>query len=130
MVKLFETKIDKDSAPVTKESKMVGAYVPQPLADYMAMFCLHMEIGRSDIFRQLITNWYEKTKSTYSENQLILDIAKQIQRAWTLEKEMLKAKPSDIDDRFHQVKSEVIQILSQRGVSPIHIQKIIKKVER
>ena len=124
MIKLFETKIDRDTVPTTKESRMVGAYVSQPLADYLAIFCLRSEVARSDIFRKLVTQWYEKTISTYSEEQLLADIASQIQRAWDLEKTLEKMRPTDAKDRFKAVLDEVSFLLSQRGVSTDHILKI------
>jgi len=103
--------------------RLVGAQLPLRVHSYISLYTLAKDIGKSDIFIDLLSNWVSEQKEKDSDEVLIREVIKKIQDLW--ERYQIK-KPKSTILIF---KSEVREELVKRGIVPNYIDKILEEVE-
>lgn len=114
-------------------NKMVGAYIPIPLADHLALHCLVSGEKRQAILLSLIKEFLSKQKS---ESKLLSEIVTDLMREWNArvnEKVAEKApgwgNVNGLTNRWEEFKAETRHNLNTRKISIAHINEILKRME-
>lgn len=100
------------------DNKLVGAFVPTTIIDYLTLFSVADNCSKTAIIRPIIEEWYAESQKKFPESKLIEIIAENGYKICTENKgkklrPMLKAQKKE---------------LQKRGLSDEIIDKIIKKI--
>lgn len=113
-------KVDKRKT----EKKLIGAYIPLWLNEYLSLFCLANGYTKSDIIVQLLDVWAAKKSDKVKVRSLVNQVAERLRVEWR------EARVKDPPTTFDQFKEEVKKELEERGVRPTNIKAILKKLTK
>lgn len=89
----------KDEKTLTKDCKLVGVMLPQPIAEYLTLYGLLKGKTKSNIVRTMINVGYTDLHKNLSQKQLISGLTKVYQKEWyTLKKS--KGFQVELFDKF------------------------------
>ncbi len=96
---------------------LVGAYLPQPLVDYLNLYAFACDRTKSDLLRDAFEKWYEIRKEALSAEVLMGNIQAKVQQKWVVHK--LDNVCNDQDTRalhaeFNAFKKRVLDDLSKK----------------
>ena len=113
--------------------KMMGAWIPIPMADHLSLHCVVNQIARSKILTEQIKKYVAQLDKP---NDLIFVIKKQLLKNWTRRCEdetdagNIKWQTfSDLSERWEEYKDSIRAGLRKQKVSVRHIEQIIDEVE-
>jgi hypothetical protein len=72
----------KEAETHTKDCKLVGVMMPQPIAEYLTLYALLKGKTKSNIVRTMIHDSYLTFRKELSQKQLISGLTKQYQKEW------------------------------------------------
>ena len=73
----------KEAETHTKDCKLVGVMVPQPIAEYLTLYALLKGKTKSNIVRTMIHDSYLTFRKELSQKQLIIALTKKYQKEWS-----------------------------------------------
>ena len=104
----------------TKDSKLVGAFVPLPVISYLNLYLAAYGYSKSDLLRNLVINWVDEKRKSLPRSNLINELSKKEQELWHFER--IKGK------KFGTFLSELIRRLVIRGIDKNTIEEIINNI--
>lgn len=111
--------IKKNTKIPIQQKKLVGAYLPLPLANEISLLSVYLNQNIQDIIKIAIESW--KKELNKSEEEIIHELSTQAYDCWTQQGEEY---PS-----FEKYKKELIETLGRRKVSTRHTELIIEEME-
>jgi hypothetical protein len=108
----------------TKNCKMVGVMVPQPIVEYLTLYALSRKRTKSNIVRTWINSSYTELHNQQPKAEIIKIIVSQFQSEWTY----LKNTGTDIEE-FSNWKKELEKKLIYSRLSVTLINQILKKLK-
>lgn len=105
----------------TKDSRLVGAFVPLPAVTYLNLYLAAFGYSKSDLLRNLTINWVDEKRKEQPRIKLIEDIAAKEQELWNFEK--IKGK------KFTKFLSELVHRLVGKGLDRGTVEEIINKLK-
>ena len=104
-----------------EQCKFIGAFLPQWIHSYLAMYTLAKEQTKSEVIRNLIEDWVKS--SEISDNELLQEIISKVKTQWKLQKH------SDSSLNFDYFKRNIHQELTRKGMQEDYIELILKEIE-
>lgn len=113
-----------EQLPKVKNSKLVGGYIPLPLADHLRLISMYYNKSLQNIFQEIIEEWCRKTNK--SEKYIIEILTEKAVMEWQ-RRVMESGKISRIEQEKYI--REIYSILKRRKVAERHINVIINKLK-
>ncbi len=110
-------------------TRLVGAYLSQPLVDYLNLYAFACERSKSDLLRDAFEKWYEIRSAALSTDVLKNNIRAKLQEKWMMYSlDLLDKNPCELGDIFRSFKvKNKIDLLKKL---PIHVaEEIINDLE-
>jgi hypothetical protein len=107
-----------------KERKLLGAYIPIWMHEYLTLYALANGVSKSDIVIQLLEVWSGKKQESVPIEELIKGVVYRLHSQWRDER--LSEPPVTFDEYKAAVNSELLE----RGLRPQHIKDIMKTLKR
>ncbi len=111
------------SSKKLKEDKMVGAYIDSDINSYLVLYTIAKRINKSNLLRNLITNWYDQEKGKEPPDKLIRELISTAQEEW------YRIKPSAIKS-FSKFKTDLWAELRSRGLCAEYVSKIVDNLRQ
>lgn len=105
----------------TTECKLVGAFIPLPIFDYLNLYLVAYNHSKTKLIRGLIINWIEKKRKQIPKRLLIIQITEKEQELWNFEK--IRNVP------FSEHIEKITNKLTKKGINPQIIQEIINQIK-
>ena len=104
--------------------KFIGAFLPQWIHEYFALYSLAKGESKSAIIRSVIEKWVDDHSHTTEgrEDALISEVTQKIKYQWKLE------RVAHSNTMLSVFKTTVKAELVSRGLRPQHIETILKEV--
>ena len=106
-------------------SKLVGGYLPLPLANRMRLLSVYQQTTVQGILRELIESWSAETPS---DEQVIGQLANRICAEWERRVETGEVKETKKSQKDYQ--QEITGMLRRRKVSDHHICMIVDRLKK
>jgi hypothetical protein len=122
----------KESNSHTKDCKLVGVMVPQPIAEYLTLYALLKGKTKSNIVRTMIHDSYLTFRKELSQKQLISGLTKQYQKEWDKIKKDKKISPLLLlllSAEFLGFKADIFARLEYKSLPETTIEQIISKIK-
>ncbi|MFP4025824.1 MAG: hypothetical protein ACLFVR_14970 [Thiohalospira sp.] len=113
----------KSRASKAENKKMVGAYVPRHLHNYITLYCLLHEKAKSSIMEEALQNWHQKAIYEKSESQIIEELRNEVQKGW-----FIRSKQSNCI--FEDFIKEITDFFRLRDIDEKYIKQIININEK
>ena len=113
-----------EQLPKVKNSKLVGGYIPLPLADHLRLISVYYNKSLQNIFQEIIEEWCRKINK--SEKDIIEILTEKAVVEWQ-RRVMESGKISRIEQEKYI--REIYSILKRRKVAERHINVIINKLK-
>ncbi len=113
-----------EQLPKVKNSKLVGGYIPLPLADHLRLISMYYNKSLQNIFQEIIEGWCRKINK--SEKYIIEILTEKAVMEWQ-RRVMESGKISRIEQEKYI--REIYSILKRRKVAERHINVIINKLK-
>jgi len=113
-----------EQLPKVKNSKLVGGYIPLPLADHLRLISMYYNKSLQNIFQEIIEEWCRKINK--SEKYIIEILTEKAVMEWQ-RRVMESGKISRIEQEKYI--REIYSILKRRKVAERHINVIINKLK-
>lgn len=112
----------------SKADKMViGAYIPKPLSEQLAMRSLHSGVSRSKLIELALIH-YMKTVSVNTE-EIIFHLIKRTSAEWdSFRQANVKKEGWNEKEQFDSYKKQIRKSLTKRGISSEVIKKIMERI--
>ena len=117
----------KEAETHTKDCKLVGVMVPQPIAEYLTLYALLKGKTKSNIVRTMIHDSYLTFRKELSQKQLILGLTKVYQKEWDKTKQIIHN--SLVNNYFTAYKQQLADKLLYKSLPEITINQIISKIK-
>jgi hypothetical protein len=116
----------KESTTLTKDCKLVGVMVPQPIAEYLTLYALLKGKTKSNIVRTMIHDSYLTFRKELSQKQLISGLTKRYQKEWGDSKKKGKEFKAETFDEY----IKMLQYnLSYKSLPETTICQIVSKIK-
>ena len=107
-----------------KESnKFIGAFLPQWIFSYFAIYTLAKSVSKSEVVREIIECWIKSQRQIVSDEELVKEIIQKVKLEWKLER--LTNTSSSLTDFKANLRAE----LKSRCLDILHIEMILKEIE-
>lgn len=106
-----------------KNNKFIGAYIPQDLLSYLALYCRYPGINRSILLRSVLKEWIDKKETELPVYALIKDWQQILQLKWEARK--LNAK-SPLITEFNLFRNDWVKKLQGQGIDEMDIKNIMR----
>lgn len=112
-----------EQLPMIKNSKLVGGYVPLPLADHLRLISVYKSKSLQNMFQEIIEKHCRESKS---EKEIIEILVEKAVMEWQ-RRIMESGKISKIEQEKYM--REIYSILKRRKVAERHINVILSKLK-
>jgi hypothetical protein len=119
----------KESNSHTKDCKLVGVMVPQPIAEYLTLYALLKGKTKSNIVRTMIHDSYLTFRKELSQKQLISGLTKQYQKEWDKIKQPFLKDLETLKECFNGFQISLKQKLAYKSLPETTINQIISKIK-
>jgi len=119
----------KESTNHTKDCKLVGVMVPQPIAEYLTLYALLKGKTKSNIVRTMIHDSYLTFRKELSQKQLISGLTKQYQKEWDKIKQPFLKDLETLKECFNGFQISLKQKLAYKSLPETTINQIISKIK-
>ncbi len=122
-------KIKRKAQIQTKECQLVGAYVPRPLAEQLALWAIYYQIPKADIIRTALTTALPADKGVAYMLSVLADKA---HKGWKARNKAHTEKISSkqLAEHFTKYKKELRKTLQRRGLPDHLITEIIQGLNK
>jgi hypothetical protein len=104
-------------------TKFIGAFLPQWIHGYFAMYTLAKGVSKSELIRNLIEEWIKQQRLIVTDKELLDDILHNVRQEWKLER--IGTPTAKLCDFKISIRAE----LKSRGLGIEQIETILKEIE-
>ncbi len=115
--------------PEKNITSLVGAYLPQPLVDYLNLYAFACDRSKSELLRDAFEKWYEIRQAALPMGVLVENISAKLQQEWVMH---CLDELKDCDERtrvgkFSKFKEKKTEELEKR-LAPYIVEEILDNV--
>jgi len=107
--------------------KLVGVSVSPRVHEYLTLYTLAKGSTKTKIFKKLLEDWILEKQEKETETELLRAIVQRVNTQWKIEK---SSAISTTTTPFKHFKEDLEAELIDKGVSPIHIEKILTEIKQ
>lgn len=108
-------------------NKLLGAFVPQAICDYLILYSIANKATKSKLLRQIITKWVDENAARFPAYELQIQITTDIQTRWNVKK--MDIPMPELRLEFDKFRGEEATQLSKKGLNITSIKQIISLIK-
>jgi len=105
--------------------KLVGVTVPPKTYSYICLQCIAQGITKATLLKNLIKDWSDSEKKKNSDEKLLQNIIKRLQREINLQRRRNPDVVFDLESFRDTVEAELLE----KGIIPTYVETIVNELE-